>query len=270
MYLLSANATIFRFKKIAIKENRGKRALHTSLKNFSLKIVNQNNTTNTSKFRWKSQRGRIQNERIIWHVEEEEKEELAARELEAAQQEEEERELLQGQAINSMFGMFEDDDEEPIIESKPEYDENGYRILSPTNSFCFCCGEEWIEGHICDNQFRRDLIEILQTAPVKKIGYVEGVPSVRACPNCCQLLFHIEYCKHMHCKGCKKRFCMVCLKPKKDGNWQCGGSSDRCPIAPRQNDKTLPHNIVITKQKFELFERVQEPKNGNKNNDNDV
>jgi len=200
--------------------------------------------------------------------EEEEEEELAAQQLQIQAQEDEERELLQGQAVNSMFNMFDaeedqDDEEDKCNAFKPEYDENGYRILSPTNSFCFCCGEEWIEGHICDNQFRKELIEILNTAPVKKIGYVENVPSVRACPNpnCSQLLFHIEYCKHMHCsKGCKKRFCMVCLKPKKDGKWQCGGSSDRCPVAPRQDESTLPDNILITKQKFTLFERVEEPK----------
>jgi len=199
--------------------------------------------------------------------EEEEKEELNDQQLQIEAEEDEKRELENAEAINSMFNMFTDPEDEPDEEEKcnsfkPKYDENGYRILSPTNSFCFCCGEEWIEGHICDNQFRKDLIEILKTAPVKKIGQVEGVPSVRACPNpsCSQLLFHIEYCKHMHCQGCKKRYCHVCLKPKLDGKWQCGGSSDRCPIAPRQNEDTLPDNIVITKQKFTLFERVEDEK----------
>eukprot|EP00486_Rosalina_sp_Unknown_P008812 CAMPEP_0201592100 /NCGR_PEP_ID=MMETSP0190_2-20130828/190084_1 /ASSEMBLY_ACC=CAM_ASM_000263 /TAXON_ID=37353 /ORGANISM="Rosalina sp." /LENGTH=433 /DNA_ID=CAMNT_0048050711 /DNA_START=52 /DNA_END=1354 /DNA_ORIENTATION=- len=74
--------------------------------------------------------------------EEEEEEELAAQQLQIQAQEDEERELLQGQAVNSMFNMFDaeedqDDEEDKCNAFKPEYDENGYRILSPTNSFFF-------------------------------------------------------------------------------------------------------------------------------------
>eukprot|EP01083_Nonionella_stella_P265359 898960_1 len=99
---------------------------------------------------------------------------------------EEIREIETGNAINEMFGMFEDEydidsDDENGNELERKYDENGYVILEATNSFCFCCGEEWIRGHICDNSFRRDLIEILEKTETKKIGKVEGVPSIRCC-----------------------------------------------------------------------------------------
>eukprot|EP01084_Bolivina_argentea_P090963 163815_1 len=163
--------------------------------------------------------------------------------------------------------MFEDEydidsDDENGNELERKCDENGYVILEATNSFCFCCGEEWIKGHICDNSFRRDLIEILEKTETKKIGKVEGVPSIRCCPTCCQLLYHISCCKHMKCKNCKTNYCHVCLKPQKDRKWQCGSSGTVCPVAPRQNMDTLPDNIVITKQKFQLFEEIEKKDDG--------
>eukprot|EP01083_Nonionella_stella_P265357 898957_1 len=121
-------------------------------------------------------------------------------------------------------------------------------------SFCWGCGVEWSEDHFCDSSFRNELIKILKEAEIKKIGQVEKVPSIRCCPNCCQLIYHSDACKHMKCGGCKVDFCFVCTKPKKDGNWQCGSHSSVCPVAPIQNMDTLPDTIVITKQSFQLFD----------------
>lgn len=120
-------------------------------------------------------------------------------------------------------------------------------------SFCWGCGEKWDDGHICDSSFRSELVDILSKAETKKIGDVDGVPEIRCCPNCCQLITHTEACKHMKCKACKTDFCFVCLKSKKNGNWQCGNSGTVCPIADRQNMVTLPDNIVINKKSLKLF-----------------
>eukprot|EP00483_Globobulimina_turgida_P000633 UN00633 len=120
-------------------------------------------------------------------------------------------------------------------------------------NFCFCCGLEWSDGHICDSSFKSDLCEILLGAETKKIGSVDNVPSIRCCPNCCQLIFHVDACKHMQCRGCKTDFCFVCMKARKDGNWQCGSHSDVCAVAPKQSEDSLPDTIVITKKSFQLY-----------------
>eukprot|EP00485_Elphidium_margaritaceum_P001716 CAMPEP_0202692492 /NCGR_PEP_ID=MMETSP1385-20130828/6847_1 /ASSEMBLY_ACC=CAM_ASM_000861 /TAXON_ID=933848 /ORGANISM="Elphidium margaritaceum" /LENGTH=681 /DNA_ID=CAMNT_0049348029 /DNA_START=40 /DNA_END=2085 /DNA_ORIENTATION=+ len=119
--------------------------------------------------------------------------------------------------------------------------------------FCFGCGAQFDDGHICDDSFRSELCTILGQAELKNVGSVEQVPSVRCCPHCCQLIYHTDACKHMDCKSCKTSFCFVCLKEKKNGSWQCGSHSDPCPVAPPQNIKTLPDAILIHKQRFKLF-----------------
>eukprot|EP01083_Nonionella_stella_P077125 210416_1 len=138
----------------------------------------------------------------------------------------------------------EDDEEEDVVECKT--------ICKPFE-FCFCCGKEWEPEHICNSSFILDLVEILSVAEVKKIGPVDDVPSIRCCPKCCQLIFHVDACKHMQCRECKTNFCFVCLKEYQNGAWQCGSHSDKCPAADRQNKDTLPDTIVITKRSFKLF-----------------
>ena len=60
------------------------------------------------------------------------------------------------------------------------------------------------------------------------------VPETRACPMCFTLIEHIEACKHMNCKGCKKQFCFICLSLQDAGGWKCGSMSTVCNVAPRQ------------------------------------
>eukprot|EP01084_Bolivina_argentea_P307183 530907_1 len=122
------------------------------------------------------------------------------------------------------------------------------------NYFCFGCGQLWgNDTHACDTSFRTELIKILNNVSTKKIGDVDNVPCMRACPNCAQIITHTDACKHMCCKSCKKDFCFVCLKMKKNGNWKCGSSSSRCDIHPIQNEKTLPNAVLINKKAFTLF-----------------
>eukprot|EP00488_Nonionellina_sp_1-RS-2012_P003629 TRINITY_DN77_c0_g2_i1.p1 TRINITY_DN77_c0_g2~~TRINITY_DN77_c0_g2_i1.p1 ORF type:complete len:190 (+),score=74.40 TRINITY_DN77_c0_g2_i1:406-975(+) len=155
------------------------------------------------------------------------------------------------QCVNELFGMFEYDKKWQDEEGK--YDD----YKEETGLFCFCCGSKWMKHHICDNSFRGELCEILANAEPKKIGKVDGVPSIRCCPKCCQLLYHIDCCKHMRCKGCKTDFCHVCLKMKKDSAWQCGSSGTICDIAEIQNMLTLPDNVVITKTQFRAFDEIE-------------
>ena len=146
-------------------------------------------------------------------------------------------------AVRAIYHMFDDDD--------PDFEEE-IRDKS-LNAFCFCCGDEWIDKHICDSTFKQDLVDILQAAENKHVGDVKDVPSIRCCPNCCQLIFHTDSCKHMQCRSCQTDFCFVCLKPTKDGMWQCGSHCDRCPVAPKQDMDDLPDAIVITKKLFHLY-----------------
>merc|ERR1712190_114105 len=188
--------------------------------------------------------------------------------------EDEIKEDIDGQAVNALFGQFEDekdsdseseeeeeeddeynavrriesmfdDDDEPEFETKITY--------KSLNTFCFACGVCWTDGHVCDSSFKEDLCEILSQAEKKKIGSVADVPSIRSCPECCQLITHTEACKHMQCGRCKTDFCFVCLKPKKNGNWQCGSYSSKCKVAKPQNMHTLPDTVVLNKKTFQLF-----------------
>ena len=126
-------------------------------------------------------------------------------------------------------------------------------IVESGSQFCWCCGKQWRYGHVCDDSFRFELVSLLNKATSKSIGAVNGVPSMRACPQCCQLITHTDACKHMKCAACKTDFCFVCLKPKVNGNWSCGSHSDRCPVAPKQNLQTLPNAVVMNKKSFYLY-----------------
>eukprot|EP01083_Nonionella_stella_P101492 287748_1 len=122
-------------------------------------------------------------------------------------------------------------------------------VMCAQSTFCWLCGAKWRKGHFCDSSFRLELVDILSKAMLKSIGDVIEVPSIRCCPNCCQLIKHSDACKHMKCKACKTDFCFICLEQKKNGHWQCGGHADVCAVAERQNADTLPMN----KKVFKLF-----------------
>jgi len=157
---------------------------------------------------------------------------------------EEEKELIG--RIQSIFDDSDDDDRKPA----------GYNVVSEVhNAFCWGCGVDWEEGHVCDSSFKRDLCEILQMAEKKTIGEQTDVPSIRACPMCQQLITHVQACKHMDCRNCGKAFCFVCLKPRLDSGWQCGSYSSRCPggVAAVQGMDALPDAVVITKNAFNLY-----------------
>merc|ERR1712228_204921 len=183
------------------------------------------------------------------------------------------KEDIDGNAVNALFGINEneesDDDDDDIDDDdadelrtmrlishmfdddEPDFvDRVSYKLL---NTFCFCCGDNWTDGHVCDSSFKSDLVSILSQAEKKRIDSVSDVPSIRSCPNCAQLITHTDACKHMKCSRCYKDFCFVCLKMKKNGKWQCGSYSSACPVAPPQNEDSLPNNIVITKKAFRLF-----------------
>ena len=128
--------------------------------------------------------------------------------------------------------------------------ENGNRTNCPfcpsKYSFCWGCCAEWKDesspycsNSDCPTAFLSQTIDILHKCDTKNIGSQKNCPTIRACPNCSQLINHTDACKHMDCTSCKKSFCFVCLKMKKNGNWQCGGHSDVCPVAPRQDVKIL-------------------------------
>merc|ERR1712176_13469 len=164
-----------------------------------------------------------------------------------APSDDEDEEDIDGDAVNAMFRVYDDESDEDsddeieeamkAINSMFDDDEPDFEdkiLIESLNEFCWCCGSKWFDGHICDSSFKRDLVEILSNAETQTIGSVTDVPSIRCCPSCCQLLFHIDCCKHMQCKNCKTDFCFVCLKPKKNGSWQCGSHSTPCPVADRQ------------------------------------
>ena len=127
------------------------------------------------------------------------------------------------------------------------------------SKFCWKCGEIWknnLSVYYCGNQncsnFENEHYEILLKCDTKTIGSVQNVPSIRSCPKCTQLINHTSACKHIECKMCKTNFCFVCLKPMIENSWQCGNSSDICPIAPRQINekcKTNPLQDIILKYK---------------------
>lgn len=98
--------------------------------------------------------------------------------------------------------------------------------------FCWYCLCEWIGDHKC----KKESLLILQAAPLKDISRL-GVqcPSIRACPKCGFIIEHSDNCKHMTCKSCQQAFCFMCLSlMQANGTWPCGGSYDKCHVAPKQ------------------------------------
>lgn len=105
--------------------------------------------------------------------------------------------------------------------------------------FCWACLKPWQKARrsfTCGNPGctgKDARTRYLQECTTKTIGQVSGVPSVRRCDKCNQLVHHIDACKHMTCK-CGFNFCFVCLKPQIEGQWQCGSYNSVCEVAPRQ------------------------------------
>lgn len=105
--------------------------------------------------------------------------------------------------------------------------------------FCWCCFKKWNvteQNNSCgDMDCGMDLALLkLFLKAKKKIGKVAGVPQMRCCPKCSELIEHSDACKHVSCKKCLNSFCFVCLKSQLNGVWQCGNYADPCEIAPRQ------------------------------------
>merc|ERR1712087_696206 len=187
-------------------------------------------------------------------------------EVKMGHREDDEEEDIDADALNAMFGAVDDDDSDEdnlweelntiahmFDDDQHEFEE--VTVTTSKNTLCWCCGAEWKDGHQCDEAFKRDLCEILKEAEKKKIGSVTGVPSIRCCPECCQLIFHTDACKHMRCRSCNCDFCFVCMGIRdKDNGWSCGGYSEPCPVKEAQTMETLPDTIVVTKRAFKLYE----------------
>jgi hypothetical protein len=145
-------------------------------------------------------------------------------------------------------------DKTPVEEKKTEETDVGVK-----HYFCWACASDWGEkactSKDCVSHTRAEVIETLVGCEVKKIGSVESVPSIRACPECGQMINHIDCCKHIHCKRCNTQYCFVCLKRYINGKgWQCGSSSEVCPIHPVQTDETLPSGSRST---FNLYDTLK-------------
>merc|ERR1712013_335747 len=107
-------------------------------------------------------------------------------------------------------------------------------------AFCWSCGGRRSAKGECEcNGFEREVFAILRECETKSIMDVRDVPSVRACPDCSQLIGHTEACKHVKCTRCRTDFCFVCLKKKKDGKWQCGSYRAHCAVAERQSSRSM-------------------------------
>jgi len=105
-----------------------------------------------------------------------------------------------------------------------------------TYEFCYHCLTEW-NGNTCANPEclgKDPRIKIVNTCGFKTIGIVQRVPKIRCCVTCGFPIEHSDACKHMTCEICNSEFCFVCLKPKRNGQWQCGTSSAVCAVAPIQ------------------------------------
>mmetsp|Transcript_14823 Transcript_14823/g.60241 ORF Transcript_14823/g.60241 Transcript_14823/m.60241 type:complete len:332 (-) Transcript_14823:2546-3541(-) len=78
-------------------------------------------------------------------------------------------------------------------------------------SFCFTCRNSWAEGHEC--------------------VLLEGVDSVKACPNCSIPIQKPQdnSCNHMVCPVCRCAFCWLCLKKinEVDHFWTSSGCSGK-------------------------------------------
>ena len=106
--------------------------------------------------------------------------------------------------------------------------------------FCWCCrtvtdgSTTKCPNSVCDGKDPR--LHILKMCQKKKIGSVEGCPSIRACPKCGVTIEHRAACKQMDCTSCDESFCFICLLPKMKGQYQCGAWNTLCKPAPIQTE----------------------------------
>lgn len=101
--------------------------------------------------------------------------------------------------------------------------------------FCWRCKLPW-NGHTECNSRKNEIQELLTNAPVITMEYskMKGVPSIRICPCCKNLIEHVIGCKTMTCTDCDAVFCFSCLTVAIGGKLQCTVYNRECPIAPVQ------------------------------------
>ena len=115
------------------------------------------------------------------------------------------------------------------------------------SEFCWHCKLNWKTrgtkecGNI--NCKAVDILAQIKAAPLKR---VVGVlcPSIRLCPSCGTAIQHARACKHLICTTCQCEFCFICLRPARDGSWQCGRYNTKCVPAPRQ--EKVPTRKMVT------------------------
>lgn len=106
--------------------------------------------------------------------------------------------------------------------------------------FCWTCEKEWNKdpkAASCGTfncGMDLELYKYFLFCERKVIGSVPGVPKIRCCPKCFELIEHVSACKHVVCKRCTTNFCFVCLKSQVKGAWQCGSYTDKCEVAKPQ------------------------------------
>lgn len=121
--------------------------------------------------------------------------------------------------------------------------------------FCWICGKnlEYVENDTepkctnpnCVSRHVEETFSIVSTCDPKTISSTDEVPEIRACPCCCQLIHHIDGCKHMQCSRCDIQFCFVCMELFDETNgWPCGDSYDVCPIYKYESGEHLPQNFI--------------------------
>lgn len=90
-----------------------------------------------------------------------------------------------------------------------------------TYEFCWQCLKQWKgrrpRSDRCDNEGCTNAdLDLLKNCKLIKLKSVQDIecPSIRACPNCGELIEHsTEKCKYIVCK-CDKEFCFLCLTPE--------------------------------------------------------
>lgn len=120
------------------------------------------------------------------------------------------------------------------------------RCLSCSNKngtpfdFCWICKSQWVGNHECSITEIQESQNILNDGYENKAtltGYssIEGVPSIRHCPECFFYIEHLEMCKTMTCQNCNTVFCFSCLQGiNNKGKLLCGEYNENCEVAPVQ------------------------------------
>lgn len=79
---------------------------------------------------------------------------------------------------------------------------------------------------------KRATVELLASCPIKTVGHASSCPTLRACPNCGNVIEHEADCRRVECNHCKTLFCFVCLTIRTSSNYY--PCPDRCGTAARQ------------------------------------